>query len=57
MTDSFKTLPTTLEIERLSIGSDLLAQLMAEQTPLPEMEPPATVTTNLFPYLTPSVLL
>jgi len=50
MTDSFKTPPATVEIERLSGGPDLLAQLMAEQTPLPEMEAPPTVTTTLFRY-------
>jgi hypothetical protein len=48
MTDIFKTPPTSIEIERLSVGPDLLAQLMAEQTPLPEMESPTTVTTTLF---------
>ncbi|PMD57317.1 uncharacterized protein K444DRAFT_644904 [Hyaloscypha bicolor E] len=48
MTDSFMTPPIPIEVERLSIGPDLLAQLMAEQTSLPEMEPPSTVTTALF---------
>lgn len=50
MTDSFKSQLSTIEIERLSVGPDLLAQLMAEQTPLPEIEPPPTVTTTLFRY-------
>ena len=50
MTDSFRTPATTIEVERLSVGPDLLAQLMAEQTSLPEMEPPPSVTTTLFRY-------
>ena len=50
MTDLFMAPPISIEVERLSIGPDLLAQLMAEQTPLPEMEPPSTVTTTLFRY-------
>jgi hypothetical protein len=48
ITDTLNTLLASIEIERLSIGPDLLAQLIAEQTPLPEMEPPTTVTTTLF---------
>ena len=51
MTDSFKASVSSLEIERLSVGPDLLAQLMAEQSPLPETEPPDVVTTSLFWYL------
>ena len=53
MTDSFMTPPIPIEVERLSIGPDLLAQLMAEQTSLPEMAPPSTVTTTLFRYWYP----
>jgi SWI/SNF-related matrix-associated actin-dependent regulator of chromatin subfamily A3 len=48
MTDTFKTPSMSIEIERLSVGPYLLAQLMAEQTPLLEMESPTTVTTTLF---------
>jgi SWI/SNF-related matrix-associated actin-dependent regulator of chromatin subfamily A3 len=51
MTESFRTPPTEIEIERLSVGPDLLAQLMAEQIPLPESEPPTTVTTRLFRFV------
>jgi SWI/SNF-related matrix-associated actin-dependent regulator of chromatin subfamily A3 len=55
MTDYFKAPPATIEIERLSVGPNLLAQLMAEQKPLPATEPPATVTRHLFWYLSPSL--
>ncbi|KFY83499.1 hypothetical protein V498_08028, partial [Pseudogymnoascus sp. VKM F-4517 (FW-2822)] len=37
-----------IEIERVGVGPDLLTQLMAKQTPLPETEPPSIVTTSLF---------
>lgn len=47
-TDSFATRETRVEIERLNVGPDLLAQLMAEQTTLEETEPPSIVTTPLF---------
>jgi SWI/SNF-related matrix-associated actin-dependent regulator of chromatin subfamily A3 len=51
MTETFNNPPTSVEIERLSVGPDLLAQLMAEQTPLPETEPPIIVTTPLFRFV------
>lgn len=56
ITDLFGTPLIIVEIKRLSVGPDLLAQLMAEQTLLPEMEPPPTVTTTLFRYSSPSSL-
>lgn len=37
-----------LEVERLQVGPDLLAQLMEDEVPLLEAEAPDIVTTNLF---------
>ena len=48
MTDSFKTQPANVEVERLSVGPDLLAQLMAEQAPVRETEPHPSITTPLY---------
>ena len=48
MTDSFKTPPATVEIERLTVGPDLLARLMEKQRHLPPTEPPSAVITSLF---------
>lgn len=45
-TGSFKSQP--VEVERLSVGPGLLAQLMVEQTPVPETDPHPSVTTTLF---------
>ncbi|KAH7355161.1 SNF2 family N-terminal domain-containing protein [Rhexocercosporidium sp. MPI-PUGE-AT-0058] len=56
MTDFFTSIQPKFEIERLSVGPDLLAQLMAEQTPLPETEPPSIVTTSLFRYISPCTI-
>jgi SWI/SNF-related matrix-associated actin-dependent regulator of chromatin subfamily A3 len=50
MTDSFDSPLATLEIERLNVGPDLLAQLMEEQVPLLETEAPGIVITPLFRY-------
>jgi SWI/SNF-related matrix-associated actin-dependent regulator of chromatin subfamily A3 len=50
VTSSFKTPLTRIEIERFNVRPDLLAELMAEQTPLLEMEPPPSLTTKLFRY-------
>jgi SWI/SNF-related matrix-associated actin-dependent regulator of chromatin subfamily A3 len=51
MTDSFDLTSENLEIERLNVGPDLLAQLMEDETPLAETEAPGIVTTALFPYV------
>lgn len=51
MTDFFTRIQPKIEIEKLSVGPDLLSQLMAKQTPLPETEPPSIVTTELFRYI------
>ncbi len=50
MTDSFTSRAHNIEIERITVGPDLLAQLMAEQTDLTQTEPPSIVTTSLFRY-------
>lgn len=50
MADSFNFVLDTLEIERVDAGPDLLAQLMENETPLPESEAPSIVTTKLFPH-------
>lgn len=47
MADSFDT-TTNLEIERLEAVPDLLAQLMQDEIPLAETEPPSSVKTPLF---------
>jgi SWI/SNF-related matrix-associated actin-dependent regulator of chromatin subfamily A3 len=48
MTDSFDSALGNLEIERLEAGPDLLAQLMEDDIPLSETEPPDIVKTALF---------
>jgi SNF2 family DNA or RNA helicase len=48
MTCSFNSLPGNLEIERLEVGPDLLAQLMEDEIPLAETEAPPIVTATLF---------
>ncbi|KAH8590621.1 SNF2 family N-terminal domain-containing protein [Bisporella sp. PMI_857] len=48
MTDSFDSALGDLEIERLEVGPDLLAQLVGDEIPLPEMEAPDIVQTALF---------
>jgi SWI/SNF-related matrix-associated actin-dependent regulator of chromatin subfamily A3 len=48
MTDSFDLAHGSLEIERLEAGPDLLAQLMEDDIPLSETEPPDIVKTTLF---------
>lgn len=48
MTTSFESNPGDLEIERLQVGPDLLAQLMEDDVPLPETEAPEIVKTPLF---------
>jgi SWI/SNF-related matrix-associated actin-dependent regulator of chromatin subfamily A3 len=53
MTDCFQSTLGNLEIERLDVGPDLLAQLMEDETPLRETDAPAIVTATLFPYFTP----
>ncbi|PQE30185.1 hypothetical protein CJF32_00003619 [Rutstroemia sp. NJR-2017a WRK4] len=50
MTDSFDLAHGDLEIERLEAGPDLLAQLMEDDIPLSETEPPDIVKTPLFQY-------
>lgn len=50
MTEAFYLPDNHLEIERLQIGPDLLAQLMENETPLPETEAPPIITTPLFPH-------
>jgi hypothetical protein len=59
MTDSFDRPLGNLEIERLELGPDLLAQLMEDELSLTETEAPDIVKTALFPYLytSPSPLL
>lgn len=56
MTDFFTRIQPKIEIERLGVGPDLLTQLMAKQTPLPETEPPSIVTTPLFRYISPCAI-
>lgn len=56
MTDFFTSIQLKIEIERLSVGPDLLAQLMAEQTPLLDTEPPLIITTSLFRYISPCTI-
>jgi hypothetical protein len=53
MTESFTSPQTSVEIEQLSMGPQLLAQLMEEQRPLEETEPSPLLTTELFWYATP----
>jgi SWI/SNF-related matrix-associated actin-dependent regulator of chromatin subfamily A3 len=53
MTDSFPYSLGNLEIERLEVGPDLLEQLMEDEAPLPETDPPKIVATRLFPYVAP----
>ena len=48
LTSSFDSTLGNLEIERLEVGPDLLAQLMEDDIPLPETEPPDIVQTKLF---------
>jgi len=48
MTSSLNSAPGKLEIERLEVGSDLLAQLMENKDPLHETDAPAGVVTPLF---------
>jgi SWI/SNF-related matrix-associated actin-dependent regulator of chromatin subfamily A3 len=48
MTSSFDSALGSLEIERLEVGPDLLAQLMEDDIPLPEAEAPDIVKTGLF---------
>ncbi|CZR69489.1 related to global transactivator [Phialocephala subalpina] len=48
MTNFFDSTPGDLEIERLQVGPDLLAQLMEDDVPLPETEAPEIVKTPLF---------
>jgi len=50
-TEAFKSLPESVETEQLSVGPDLLAQLMKEQNPLPATEPPSIIKTSLYRYL------
>ncbi len=53
MTSSFDSTLGNLEIERLEAGPNLLAQLMENDIPLPETEPPNIVTTKLFRQVSP----
>ncbi len=48
MTELLESAPGTLEIERLEVGPDLLAQLMEDEDPLQETEAPTGVETHLF---------
>jgi SWI/SNF-related matrix-associated actin-dependent regulator of chromatin subfamily A3 len=48
MTSSLEKMPGNVEIERLEVGPDLLAQLMEDEDPLDETDAPAGVTTLLF---------
>jgi hypothetical protein len=57
MTDAFTSSVPTVEIKRITVGPDLLAQLMSEQTALPETEPSSLVTTPLFRYSLPCASL
>jgi len=50
MTESFHSPLVDVEVEVFDIGPDLLAQLMADQAPLPETEAPTIVKTALFRY-------
>lgn len=50
MADSFDT-TATLAIETLEAVPDLLAQLLQDEIPLAETEPPSSVKTPLFRYL------
>jgi SWI/SNF-related matrix-associated actin-dependent regulator of chromatin subfamily A3 len=52
MTDGIDSSLGNLEIERLDVGPDLLAQLMENEVPLPETDAPAIITTPLFRYVT-----
>lgn len=54
MTGSLDTLLGNVEIERLEVGPDLLAQLMEDEDPLDETEAPVGVTTPLFRYIATS---
>jgi SWI/SNF-related matrix-associated actin-dependent regulator of chromatin subfamily A3 len=53
MTDSFNCLPGNLEVERLEVGPDLLAQLMEDELLLTETEAPSIVKTALFRSVNP----
>jgi SWI/SNF-related matrix-associated actin-dependent regulator of chromatin subfamily A3 len=48
MTSSLDSVQGNLEIERLEVGPDLLAQLMEDEDPLHETDAPTGVTTPLF---------
>jgi hypothetical protein len=52
-TEFFATTQNLVEIEQLSMGPELLAQLMEEQTPLEKTEPSPILTTELFWYAVP----
>jgi SWI/SNF-related matrix-associated actin-dependent regulator of chromatin subfamily A3 len=55
MTDSFNCLPGNLEIERLEVGPDLLAQLIEDELLLAETEAPSIVKTALFRSVNPVI--
>jgi len=48
MTDSFELSSGHLAIERLDVAPDLLAQLMQDEKPFPETDPPKDIITHLF---------
>jgi SWI/SNF-related matrix-associated actin-dependent regulator of chromatin subfamily A3 len=52
MTDPLRSLAGNLEIERLDVGPDLLAKLMADdEAPLGETEATDIVTTKLYRFV------
>jgi len=51
MTDAIDSLIKNLEIERLEMGPDLLAQLMEDEIPLSETDAPTMIKTALFSYV------
>ncbi|TVY20853.1 putative SWI/SNF-related matrix-associated actin-dependent regulator of chromatin subfamily A member 3-like 1 [Lachnellula arida] len=50
MTDSFESSSNHLGVERLDVAPDLLAQLMQDEKPFPETEPPKDIVTRLFSH-------
>jgi hypothetical protein len=51
MTNMFQSPLFDIQVERLNVGPDLLAQLMENETPLEETEAPPSILANLFPCL------
>ncbi|TVY35125.1 putative SWI/SNF-related matrix-associated actin-dependent regulator of chromatin subfamily A member 3-like [Lachnellula occidentalis] len=50
MTDSFEISSNHLVVERLDVAPDLLAQLMQDEMPFPETDPPNDIVTCLFSH-------